>query len=308
MALSMDEQRILDAMERKLADDDPLLASRLTSFGRPGVAALMRSRRARIVLSFLALIVIAAVSLAVYALTPFRTSFDPGRSARPTSSTPAREADSTEHRNRQHALTRAGVPAGCHDSRQSWSRYCSSALEPLPGLLEFVAERVGVHLEQGRVTPHGLGPVAGIHVHPVVAHPAGQPEAAHGWIGPAGVDNAQPPAQVQGALRLVLVPVTERGRRVFPLLDRELHADVLLGAGHDHLLPGGADQAAAGGTGPPGASRSTAESWTTEHASLWEDWDLQPKQPAAQRSPSGRRYPCNKAWIMTARSVPGNRP
>jgi hypothetical protein len=76
MALSMDEQRILEEMERKLADDDPLLASRLTSFGRPGVAALMRSRRARIVLSFLALVAIAAVSLAVYALTPFRSSID----------------------------------------------------------------------------------------------------------------------------------------------------------------------------------------------------------------------------------------
>jgi Protein of unknown function (DUF3040) len=74
MALSMDEQRILDEMERKLAGDDPLLASRLTSFGRPGLAALMRSRRMRIVLSALALVVIAAVSMAVYALTPFRTS------------------------------------------------------------------------------------------------------------------------------------------------------------------------------------------------------------------------------------------
>jgi hypothetical protein len=87
MALSMDEQRILDAMERKLADDDPLLASRLSSFGRPGVAAIMRSRRARIVLSFLALIAIAAVSLAVYALTPFRSSFETkGSTPRPTSS------------------------------------------------------------------------------------------------------------------------------------------------------------------------------------------------------------------------------
>jgi hypothetical protein len=76
MALSMDEQRILEEMERKLADDDPLLASRLTSFGRPGLAALLRSRRARIVLSFLALVAIAAVSLAVYALTPFRSSID----------------------------------------------------------------------------------------------------------------------------------------------------------------------------------------------------------------------------------------
>jgi hypothetical protein len=76
MALSMDEQRILEEMERKLVDDDPLLASRLTSFGRPGLAALMRSRRARIVLSFLALAAIAAVSLAVYALTPFRSAID----------------------------------------------------------------------------------------------------------------------------------------------------------------------------------------------------------------------------------------
>jgi DUF3040 family protein len=85
MALSMDEQRILEEMERKLADDDPLLASRLTSFGRPGLTALMRSRRARIVLSFLALVTIATVSLAVYALTPFRTSFDPkGSRSTPT--------------------------------------------------------------------------------------------------------------------------------------------------------------------------------------------------------------------------------
>jgi hypothetical protein len=86
MALSMDEQRILDEMERKLADEDPLLASRLTTFGRPGLTAILRSRRARIVLSFLALIAIAAVSLAVYALTPFRSSFEPKGSARPASS------------------------------------------------------------------------------------------------------------------------------------------------------------------------------------------------------------------------------
>jgi hypothetical protein len=83
MALSMDEQRILEEMERKLAEADPLLASRLTSFGRPGLAALTRSRRARIVLSLLGLVVIAAVSLAVYALTPFRASFVNGRSTTP---------------------------------------------------------------------------------------------------------------------------------------------------------------------------------------------------------------------------------
>lgn len=83
MALSMDEQRILEEMERRLADNDPVLASRLTSFGRPGLAVLMRSRRARVVLSLLGLIVIAAVSLAVYALTPFRASFVNARSSAP---------------------------------------------------------------------------------------------------------------------------------------------------------------------------------------------------------------------------------
>ena len=97
MALSMDEQRILDEMERKLANDDPLLASRLTSFGRPGLAALMRSRRARIVLSFLALVVIAVVSLAVYALTPFRASFVTGRNAAPHNVTKSAAPPSSRH-------------------------------------------------------------------------------------------------------------------------------------------------------------------------------------------------------------------
>jgi Protein of unknown function (DUF3040) len=95
MALSMDEQRILEEMERRLADDDPLLASRLTSFGRPGLAALMRSRRARIVLSFLALIVIAVVSFAVYALTPFRAGLAARTPAAHT--TTKTEAPATRH-------------------------------------------------------------------------------------------------------------------------------------------------------------------------------------------------------------------
>jgi hypothetical protein len=97
MALSMDEQRILDEMERKLADDDPLLASRLTSFGRPGLSAIMRSRRARIALSFLALVAIAAVSLAVYALTPFRTTF---------------EAKGSPRSGPSHGVSRTVTPAG----------------------------------------------------------------------------------------------------------------------------------------------------------------------------------------------------
>jgi hypothetical protein len=72
MALSMDEQRILDEMERRLADDDPKLASRLASLGRPRLGATLRSPRARILTTLLALALIVAVALMVYALMPFR--------------------------------------------------------------------------------------------------------------------------------------------------------------------------------------------------------------------------------------------
>jgi Protein of unknown function (DUF3040) len=76
MALSMDEQRILDEIERGLAGADPLLAARLSSFGFQRTALTLRTRRARVVVSFVTLIVIAAMSLVVYALVPFRTVAD----------------------------------------------------------------------------------------------------------------------------------------------------------------------------------------------------------------------------------------
>jgi Protein of unknown function (DUF3040) len=72
MALSMDEQRILDEMERRLADEDPKLASRLAGLGRPRIGAALQSPRARILATLVALALIVAVSLMVYALMPFR--------------------------------------------------------------------------------------------------------------------------------------------------------------------------------------------------------------------------------------------
>lgn len=84
MALSMDEQRLLDEMERKLADDDPLLASRMTSFGHPGLAAVLRSPRIRILLALVAVVVIAGISMLVYALGPFRMSAERHSHARGT--------------------------------------------------------------------------------------------------------------------------------------------------------------------------------------------------------------------------------
>src|SRR5260370_28458207 len=71
MALSMDEQRILDEIERGLAGADPLLAARLSSFGFQRTALTLRTRRAQGGVSFLTLIVVPALSLVVYALGPF---------------------------------------------------------------------------------------------------------------------------------------------------------------------------------------------------------------------------------------------
>src|SRR3984885_15034155 len=72
MALSMDEQRVLAEIERRLAADDPGLATCLTSFRRPGPATVLRSPRARIMGSLFTVLLVTMVSLMVYAMVPFR--------------------------------------------------------------------------------------------------------------------------------------------------------------------------------------------------------------------------------------------
>ena len=72
MALSQDEQRILAEIEQRLASDDPGLASSLTAFRRPGPAKMLRSPRVRIVGSLFTVLLVAMVSLTVYAMIPFR--------------------------------------------------------------------------------------------------------------------------------------------------------------------------------------------------------------------------------------------
>ena len=74
MALSMDEQRMLAEIERRLAAEDPGLASNLTSFRKPGRLNVLRSTRARVVGSLFTVVVVAMVSLMVYAMLPFRSN------------------------------------------------------------------------------------------------------------------------------------------------------------------------------------------------------------------------------------------
>jgi cytoskeletal protein RodZ len=76
MALSADEQRALAEIERRLATDDPGLATCLTAFRRPGPSRVLSSPRARIIGSLFTVLLVAMVSLMVYAMIPFRANHD----------------------------------------------------------------------------------------------------------------------------------------------------------------------------------------------------------------------------------------
>jgi hypothetical protein len=74
MALPMDEQRILEEMERVLAADDPRLAAKLAAFGQPSVVQVLRTHRARAALSLFMLAVIAAAAAVIYLVIAIRNS------------------------------------------------------------------------------------------------------------------------------------------------------------------------------------------------------------------------------------------
>jgi hypothetical protein len=90
MALSMEEQRILEEMERKLADEDPRLASRLMTFSQPTLPALIGAGRARAVVVLVSLALAAAVTLMLYAMRPFPVGQSREAPAQRTTVAPAR--------------------------------------------------------------------------------------------------------------------------------------------------------------------------------------------------------------------------
>jgi hypothetical protein len=71
VALPIEEQRMLDEMERKLAAEDPRLASRFNAFGQQGLQGALTSRRARAVSALLAGALIAAVTVMMFVLSPY---------------------------------------------------------------------------------------------------------------------------------------------------------------------------------------------------------------------------------------------
>jgi len=78
MALSMDEQRMLAEIERRLAAEDPGLAARLSSFKRPGPAVKLRSPRSKIIGSLFAVAAALVLSVMIYAMIPFRAHVPKG--------------------------------------------------------------------------------------------------------------------------------------------------------------------------------------------------------------------------------------
>ena len=71
MALSMEEQRMLDEMERQLAIADPKLASRFNAFGQQRMSGAFASQRVKTIIGLLALALIAAVTVMMFVLSPY---------------------------------------------------------------------------------------------------------------------------------------------------------------------------------------------------------------------------------------------
>ncbi len=119
MALSMDEQRMLAEIERRLSAEDPGLATRLSSFRRPGPVGKLRSPRGRVIGTMFTVALVAVISMMVYAMVPFRahnpkTTSSPQASGRPGISAPARTGltpSAATHSGATTTSTRA-TPAG----------------------------------------------------------------------------------------------------------------------------------------------------------------------------------------------------
>ena len=107
MALSADEQRELAEIERRLATDDPGLATCLAAFRRPGPSRVLRSPRARIIGSLFTVLLVAMISLVVYAMIPFRAHNPSSQTTAGTSATPA----STDGQARNSPLASASTGA-----------------------------------------------------------------------------------------------------------------------------------------------------------------------------------------------------
>lgn len=156
MALSMDEQRALAEIERRLAADDPGLATCLTAFRRPGPANVLRTPRARIIGSLFTVLLVAMVSLMVYAMIPFRA-----HNARPAI-TPSARTQTTGY-----AISPAGSGGDAHSITSATTSASASAITT--------------------ATPPAISaaPTAGVSAGTAAGKPAKSQAADHATVSPA---------------------------------------------------------------------------------------------------------------------------
>ena len=129
MALPMDEQRILEEMERMLAADDPKLAARLAAFGQPGFGQVLRTKRARATLSIMLLVLIAAVAAVIYLVSVLRTgNTGPGHSQRSAQTATPSPGQVTTPQSRVSGRT--GNPAARQGRSASPGQACTPAQAP----------------------------------------------------------------------------------------------------------------------------------------------------------------------------------
>jgi hypothetical protein len=127
VALSQDEQRMLDEMERNLAADDPRLAQRLGSFGQPRLPGHIKIQHARTIGGVLALALIAAVTVMVFVISPFANHMRDQQGPRGTPSASARTTPSSRTsaaasaRGNSAAVKAAKAPSGAKDAKVSGS-------------------------------------------------------------------------------------------------------------------------------------------------------------------------------------------
>ena len=143
MALSMDEQRMLAEIERRLAAEDPGLAARMSTFRRPGPVNVFRSARARVIGSLLTVAVVAMVSLMVYAILPFRSgSRTPGHQPVTTVSSsgqprinagPGKSSAKTSGQTADSGTSAAAKPATARTGQSPAVRASSNAVHAADG-------------------------------------------------------------------------------------------------------------------------------------------------------------------------------
>jgi hypothetical protein len=156
MALSQDEQRVLAEIERRLAAEEPRLASSLATFRRPTPAAVLRSPRARVIGSLFAVLLVALVSLMFYAMSPFRVHggrapASPSAASQGRATMAATGGAAQLHSTQQAPSASQGIPVNTTEDEPS-------SAAPSSGASTATAHTTASSQATGRTTPAVGGP------------------------------------------------------------------------------------------------------------------------------------------------------